>query len=189
MSVNGDEVTIATRNKQTISKRYAALTHEEKNSLESIKGQLTTVIRVGPFNVKSQTGLAKLTTFDRNGGSSSMGTGGSGSSSSSSSSSSSGGMSVQRTGANSFIVSKQNFPFNWHRVFINDDLATIVYRNARVLMLPQDLMKPDEKDKLVALRAEVDKSAQAAERMAQSFVKSFQNPMDFVTRALGGMFG
>lgn len=118
-----------------------------------------------------------------------MGSGGGGSSSSSSSSSSSGGASISRTGPNSYIISKQDFPFNWGRVFVNDDLTTIVYKTGRVLMLPQELMRPNEKDKLVELRKEVDQSSQAAQRLTQSMAGSFTNPMDFVNKALGGMFG
>lgn len=187
MSVNGDEITIATRDNQVIMKRFTSLTPDERNNLDSIRTTLNSVVRLGPYNVKSQTGFAKLTTFDKNGGSSTMGTGGGGSSSSSSSSS--GGMSVQKTGSNSFIVSKPDFPFNWHRVFVNDDLATVVYRNGRVVMLPQDLMRPDEKAKVISLKQEVEKSSRATQRLTQSLTSSLRNPMDFVNKALGGMFG
>lgn len=144
---------------------------------------------MGPFNVKSQTGFSKLTTYDRNGGASSMGSGGSSSSSSSSSSTSSGGISISKTGKDSYIVSKQDFPFNWQRLFVNSDLVTVVYRDGRVLMLPEAMMRPDEKAKSIALRQEVEKSSKAAEKMTQSFTNSMKNPMDFVNKALGGFFG
>lgn len=172
------------------------LTSEERSTLESIKSSLTQVIRAGPFNVKSQTGFVKLTTFDRNGGSSVMGSGGqsgssSSSTSSSSSSSSSGGgaSSVMKTGKDSFIVAKSDFPFNWSRVFVLEDVATVVYRDGRVVMLPQPLMRPDERAKVVALRAEVDKSSKLNERLAASVSSGFKNPMEFVNKALGGIFG
>lgn len=189
VSVNGDDVTIATRDNQLVKKPYASLSQAERNSLASIKNTLTSVIRLGPFSVKSSTGLAKLTTFDRNGGSSSMGTGGGSSSSSSSSSSGGGGSSIQKTGPNSFIISKQNFPFNWHRVFVNDDIATIVYRNGKVVMLPEGIIKADERQKVAELRQEVQQSAKAAEQLQQQISSSFKNPMDFVNNALGGIFG
>jgi len=184
-------VTIVTRDNQVANKKLNSLTSEERSSLESNKASLMSVIRLGPFNVKSQTGLSKLTTFDRNGGTSSMGSGGgsSSSASSSSSSSSSGGMSVSRTGKDSFIVSKQDFPFNWQRVFVNEDLVTLVYRDAKVIMMPQDSMRPEEKARMVSLRQEVDKSAKVAEKINSSFAQSFKNPMDFVNKAFGGLFG
>lgn len=188
--MNGDEVTIATKNTQQVVKKYNSLTAEEKSSLESIKNQMQTVIRNGPYNVKSQTGFVKLTTFDRFGGSSSMSSGGGGSgSSSSSSSSSSGGTTIQKTDKDSFIVSKQDFAFNWQRVFVNIDLVTVVYRDGRVVMLPESIMRPDEKAKMIALRQEVERSAKASERMTQSLANSMKNPMDFVNKALGGFFG
>lgn len=84
-------------------------------------------------------------------------------------------------------MSKQDFPLNWHRVFVNDNIVTIVYRDGRVVMEPQELMRPDEREKMVALRAEVDKSSKAVENLTKSL--SFKNPMDFVNRALGGLFG
>lgn len=180
-------MTISTKDNQQLVKKYNLLGAEEKSSLESTKSQMQAVVRMGPFNVKSQTGFAKLTTFDRNGGSSSMGSGGS--SSGSASSSSSGGTSIQKTGKDSFIVSKQDFAFNWQRVFVNSDLVTVVYRDGRVLMLPEAIMRPDEKAKAVALRQEVEKSSKAAEKMTQSFANSIKNPMDFVNKALGGFFG
>lgn len=194
ISVNGDEVTISTKDKQVIVKKYSALTAEERSSLESIKGTLTPIIRLGPFNVKSQTGFVKITTFDRNGGTSTMGTGGSSSSStsgssSSSSSSSSGGMSIQRTGPDAFIVCKPDFPFNWQRVFVIEDVATAIYKDGRVIMLPQDLWRPDERAKLQALRQEVDKATKVSSNFASSVSGSFKSPMEFVNKALGGIFG
>lgn len=188
VSVNGDELTIATRDNKYSTIKFSTLSASDSSALAAIKSTLTSVIRLGPFNVKSTTGLAKLTTFDRNGGTSTMGTGG-GSSSSSSSSSSSGGMSISKTGPNSFIISKQDFPFNWNRVFVNEDVATVVYRDGRVIMLPESLMKPDERAKLVELRAEVEKSSKAAEDMTKSLTQSLNNPMDFVNKAFSGMFG
>lgn len=175
-------------------KKIQQLTADEKNILDAIKIKLSSVIKLGPFNVKSETGFCKLTTFDRNGGTSSMGSGGAGTSSSSSSSSSSSttggsGMSVSKNGKDSYIISKSDFPFNWQRVFINEDVVTVVYKDGRVVMLPQDIMRPDEREKMVALRKEVEKSGQAAEKIAGSFVGSFSKPMDFVNKALGGMFG
>lgn len=74
-------------------------------------------------------------------------------------------------------------------MFINDDVATIVYQDSRVVMLPQDIMRPDEKAKLVALRQEVEKSAKSTEKLSSSISNGFKNPMDFVNKALGGIFG
>lgn len=170
------------------------MTPDEKSNIDNTKSLLTTVIRLGPFNVKSQTGFAKLTTFDRYGGTSSMGTGGnSGSSSSSSStssgSSSGGGISISKTGKDSYIVSKPDFPFNWQRVFINEDTVTVVYRDGRVVMMGQNIMRPDEKAKMIALRAEVEKSTKATEKLTSSLQDSLKNPMDFVNKAFGGIFG
>lgn len=194
VSVNGDEVTMNTLDKQVSIKRYSALTPQEKTNLESIKDQMMSVVRLGPFNVKSQTGVCKLTTFDRYGGSSSMGaSGASGSSSStstsSSSSSTSNGISISTTGPNAFIVSKPDFAFNWQRLFVNDDIVTIVYRDGRVVMLCQDLLRPDEKAKVMEVRQEVSRSAQASENLTKSIKNSFKNPMDFVNKALSGIFG
>lgn len=56
-------------------------------------------------------------------------------------------------------------------------------------MLPQTLFKADEKAKLVELRQEVDRSSQAADRMAAQISNSLKNPMDFVSGALSGFFG
>lgn len=193
--MNGNDVTIATRDNQMIMKKFSMLTNEERNNLEATKSSLTQVIKLGPLHVKSQTGFVKLTTFDKKGGTSSMGTGGaSGSSSSSSaasssSSSSSGGSSISKTGKDSFIVSKTDFPFNWQRVFVNEDITTVVYRDGRVIMLPQDLMRPDEKAKIVALKQEVDKSAKSAEKITSQIATSLKSPMDFVNKAFGGLFG
>lgn len=98
-------------------------------------------------------------------------------------------MSISKTGKDSFIVSKSDFPFNWQRLFINEDVVTVVYRDGRVVMLPQDLMRPDEKAKAIALRAEVEKSTKATEKLANSLTSSLKNPMDFVNKAFGGLFG
>lgn len=70
-----------------------------------------------------------------------------------------------------------------------DDMVTIVYRDGRVVMLPQSLMRPDERAKMVEIRAEVDRQTKATENLTKSFSKSFSNPMDFVNKALGGIFG
>lgn len=189
VSVNGDEVVVVTKNGQLQVKKYHSLTAQEKKSIEAMKGSLSSVVRLGPFNVKSQTGFSKLTTFDRNGGTSTMGSGGSGSASSSSSSSSTGGATMSKTGDNSFIISRQDFPFNWQRVFVNDDLVTVVYHDGRVSMIAESLMRADEKAKIAALRQDMEKSAKAAEKMNKSLANSMKNPMDFVNKALSGMFG
>lgn len=175
-----------------IIKKYNMLTNEERNNLETTRSTLLQVIKLGPLNVKSQTGFAKLTTFDRRGGTSSMGTGGSSSSaasSSSSSSSSSGGSSISKTGKDSFIVTKSDFPFKWQRVFVNDDITTVVYKDGRVIMLPQELMRPDEKAKIVSLKQEVEKTTKSSEKITSQLASSLKSPMDFVNKAFGGLFG
>lgn len=189
-SVNDDELTIVTQDNQLVVKKYSSLTGPEKSSLESARANLASVLRMGPFNVKSQTGYVKLTTFSKNGGTSSMGTGGASSSSSSSSASTSAaGLSIQKTGPNSFIVSRADFPFNWQRVFVQDNLVTTVHKDGRVVMLARELMRPDERSRLDAIRAEVEQSVKANERLASNLANSLRNPMDFVNRALGGIFG
>lgn len=192
VSVNGDDTTIATHDGQLISKKWGALTNEERNKVDSIKATLCAVHKVGPANVKHKE-FAKLTTFDRNGGISTQSVGGPGnggsSSSSSSSSAATGGTSIQRTSDKSFIITKPDFPFNWQRVFVNEDVATIVYNDAKVIMLPQNLMRNDEKQKIDELRAEVDKSAKVAENLVVSIGGTFKKPMDFMNNAFGKIFG
>lgn len=150
---------------------------------------MTEVVQKGPLNVKSTTGLAKVTTFDRFGSTSSFGTGGGSSSSSSSASSSSdSSMSVSHTGPDSYIVSKSQFPFGWQRIFTNGDIDTVVYSDGRVVMLPEPLFKPEEREQLIALRQEVTKSAEAGKKMANSMLETISNssPMEFVSKALKG---
>jgi len=190
VSVNGDEIIIATKDNRSMRKTLGSLVPEERQSLEATKIGLTSVIKFGPFSARSRTGFAKLTTFDRNGGSSTSGTGGGASSSSSSSSSAGGGsVTIQKTGPNSFIVSKQNFLFNWHRVFVDNDVVTIVYKNGRVVMLPEVLMMADEKQQIIALRQEIQQSGRVTEQMQQQISRSLGSPMDFVNKFFGGMFG
>lgn len=120
-----------------------------------------------------------------------MGTGNSGGdSSSSSSSSSSGGVSVQKTGKDAYIVVKPDFPFNWVRVFMLEDVDTVVYRDGRVVMLQENLIRQEERTKLVALRQEVIKSAETTKQLTSGLQNSLKsNPMEFVNKAFGGLFG
>lgn len=196
VSVNQNEISAVSSNNKLISKKLSDLSQTEKHLLNSAKETLTTVIRNGPFNVKSKTGFVKLTAFDRNGGTSVTGVGGPGqsassssSSSSSASSSSSNGMSISRTGKRAYIVTKSDFALNWQRVFVNDDLNTIVYKDGKVKMLLENLFDADEKAKLIALKQEVDKSSAIGASMANSMLKSINNPMDFVSKAMGGFGG
>lgn len=192
VSVNGDDVNIVSNDNISSEKRMKSLTSVEKAILTGVRSKLVEVIHNGPYNVKSSSNLVKLTTFDRNGGTSTMGTGSStstGTSSSSSSSSSGGGMTISRTGPNSYIVSKTDFPLNWQRIFVNEDHDTIVFKDGRVSMMPESLRKGEERVKLISLKQEVDRSNKVGQNIANSMLKSMGNPFDFVNKAMGNMFG
>lgn len=74
------------------------------------------------------------------------------------------------------------------RLFINEDVVTCVYKDGKVIMVPQDLMTPEEQAKIVEIRKEVEKSSQMAQGMANSMLESMRNPFDFVNKALSGFF-
>lgn len=189
VSVNGDDVKIGTKDKTSISKKYDALTDSEKSSLNEIQKLLESVIKNGPSDVRSQNKRVKLTTFDRFGGSSVTSYNDGGSSSSSSSSSNKDSESLSMTGQDEFILTRANFPFNWQRLFANGDLYTIVYRDGQVIMQQESLFKQDEREKIVSIKKEVEKSSKVAQHATNSVLNSLHHPMDFVNRALGGFFG
>lgn len=186
VSVNGDEVTIAARDGHKHTKRMGHLSADERDQLARASKELLAVVRSGPFGVHTQgPGPVRLTTYDRYGGTSTMGTSGSSSSSSSSSSSAStsaGGLTVTRSGANAWVASKSDFGHNWQRVFLNDDIVTLVYKDATVKMLPSSLLHDGERDQLAELKREVDRSTKVSESL-------LANPMDFVSKTLGNLFG
>ena len=117
----------------------------------------------------------------------SSGNGISSSSSSSSSSSfgsnmsgnSGGGISYSMRDPNNYSISRSDLPFNWSRVFINDDLVTLVFKNGDVILMPISMLDASQLDTVNSLKREV---ADMQRTQSQQFTNTMQNAVNMVPK-------
>lgn len=118
-----------------------------------------------------------------------------GSSSSYSSSSSTSSSNFQQSGnemsfsakdENNFSVSKSNLPLDWSRVFFNNDLVTIIYKNGEVKMLSSTVMSPDELAIVEQLKRDV---ADLRRHQADQFANTMSHSMDMVSNVFNNIMG
>lgn len=132
-------------------------------------------------------------------------TSGSSTMSSSSFSSSTGGtnsqadMSYNMRDKNNFSIARSDLPFNWSRVFFNDDMVTLVHRDGKVLMLPIAALDPAQLEAINKLKRDLGEMQRNQETTMQNSMNMvsgvFNNIMNQFPRppsyqsAVGGMFG
>lgn len=206
VSVNNNQFTVML---PAGSKKVATVTNEDEKFITSLRDEMSSsnTNTIGSstngfgtnmmFNSNSNSGFSSS--------SSSFSSSSGGGTNSFMSSGSDGALSVMWTDENNFSVSKTNFPYNYSRLFFNNDLVTKVYKDGKVIMksIQGTEQSPEERDYLVKLKDEVkgmhNANLMQANNMVQNtfgsvasmlngIMSGLPKPPDF-SSSMGGIFG
>lgn len=191
VSVNGDSLVAISQTGERVPMLKTALSPTDLVFIEGLRDEIAS----GPG------GLSLSSTSTGGIGSSYMSTSSFSSSSSGGGSQdiSQGGMSYSLRDPNNFSLARSDLPFNWARVFYNDDTITLVYRNGDVQMQPVSLLEPAQVEAVNKLKAEIAEmqrvqanSVKSSMNMVSSvfdnIMSRFPRPPSYQS-AVGGMFG
>lgn len=201
VSVNGNELLIAKIDGEKVLLSGGNLDGDNLQFVELLRNEIANTN--GGY-------LQTSTAFDDSNGSSVVSASSSSVSSSSSFSSSltdgkrpGGEMSYSVRDSNNFSIARSDLPFGWSRIFINENLVTIVFRDGQVQMLPMNLLEEVQIEAINKLKLEAEamqrsQTQQITNTMAQSMnmvsnvfsdiMNRFPKPPSYQS-AVGNMFG
>lgn len=192
VSVNGDSVIIITSTGEKISTSKGQMDPTGLSLIESLRDELSS-------GNAGFTQISSSTSGSSNGENFMMSSSSSGGSSFSSSTSgfssirTTGGqssqmndMSVTMKDENNYSVSKSGLPFNWSKVFVNQDLLTLVMKSGDVEMVPINSIDSEKLEAINKLKLEVKEMQKS---QAQHVSNSMQHSMDMVSNVFSNIMG